>query len=35
MLKSGALPGTQHLAPDIKEKALEKMRYGGEQFYSL
>lgn len=29
MLKSGALPGTQHLAPDIKEKALEKMRYGG------
>lgn len=30
MLKSGALPGTQHLAPDIKEKALEKMRYGGE-----
>lgn len=29
MLKSGALPGTQHLAPDLKEKALEKMRYGG------
>lgn len=30
MLKNGTLPGTQNLAAEAKEKALAKMRYGGE-----
>lgn len=30
MLRNGTLPGTQNLAPEAKEKALAKMRYGGK-----
>lgn len=33
MLKNGTLPGTQNLAPEDKEKALVKMRYGGKLIY--
>lgn len=35
MLKSGTLPGSQYLAPEIKEKALEKMRFGGKTVEEL
>lgn len=30
MLKNGTLPGVQNLAPEAREKALEKMRIGGK-----
>lgn len=30
MLKNGTLPGTHNMDPELKEKALTKMRYGGK-----
>lgn len=35
MLKNGTFPGSDKLAPDLKEKALEKMRHGGKSIEEL
>lgn len=35
MLRNGTLPGVHNLAPEAKEKALAKMRYGGKSVDEL